>query len=120
MVEDFEGYSETEIEALKSLGLIDSDLVDKKVEALKDNKNTEREVVKRAPNITVVKNRGNYLDVDLGEVEFFGGEKEYLNFIFRECHNPKNEGMIVRGNYKTITYLQKFDDIFGDHLYEQL
>lgn len=127
---DIEGYSETELEALKALGLIDKDLVEEEAKPVEDNPDTEREAVTKdgtiMPHITVAKNRGNYIDVDIDDMQYFQGmgntpEEGYIKFIYGECHNPKNEGMIVRGNYKTIAFLNKYDakiGLFGDHNFE--
>jgi len=127
---DIEGYSETELEALKALGLIDKDLVEEEAKPVEDNPDTEREAVTKdgaiMPHITVAKNRGNYIDVDIDDMQYFQGmgntpEEGYIKFIYGECHNPKNEGMIIRGNYKTIAFLNKYDakiGLFGDHNFE--
>lgn len=127
---EIEGYSETELEALKALGLIDKDLVEEEAKPVEDNPDTEREAVVKdgevMSHITVAKNRGNYIDVDLDDMQYFQGmgntpEEGYIKFIYGECHNPKNEGMIVRGNYKTIAFLNKYDakiGLFGDHNFE--
>lgn len=128
---EIEGYSETELEALKALGLIDKDLVEEEAKPVEDNPDTEREAAVREdgtimPHITVAKNRGNYIDVDIDDMQYFQGmgntpEEGYIRFIYGECHNPKNEGMIIRGNYKTISYLNKWDakiNLFGDHNFE--
>lgn len=127
---DIEGYSETELEALKALGLIDKDLVEEEAKPVEDNPDTEREAVVKdgaiMPHITVAKNRGNYIDVDIDDMQYFQGmgntpEEGYIKFIYGECHNPKNAGMIIRGNYKTIAFLNKYDakiDLFGDHNFE--
>ena len=128
---EIEGYSETELEALKALGLIDKDLVEEEAKPVEDNPDTEREAARTQdgtimPHITVAKNRGNYIDVDIDDMQYFQGmgntpEEGYIRFIYGECHNPKNEGMIIRGNYKTISYLNKWDakiNLFGDHNFE--
>lgn len=127
---DIEGYSETELEALKALGLIDKDLVEEEAKPVEDNPDTEREAVTKdgtiMPHITVAKNRGNYIDVDIDDMQYFQGmgntpEEGYIKFIYGECHNPKNEGMIIRGNYKTIAFLNRYDakiGLFGDHNFE--
>jgi len=44
---DIEGYSETELEALKALGLIDKDLVEEEAKPVEDNPDTEREAVQK-------------------------------------------------------------------------
>lgn len=127
---DIEGYSETELEALKALGLIDKDLVEEEAKPVEDNPDTEREAVVKdgtvMSHITVAKNRGNYIDVDIDDMQYFQGmgntpEEGYIKFIYGECHNPKNEGMIIRGNYKTIAFLNRYDakiGLFGDHNFE--
>ena len=128
---EIEGYSETELEALKALGLIDKDLVEEEAKPVEDNPDTEREAVRSEdgavmPHITVAKNRGNFIDVDIDDMQYFQGmgntpEEGYIRFIYGECHNPKNEGMIIRGNYKTISYLNKWDakiGLFGDHNFQ--
>ena len=128
---EIEGYSETELEALKALGLIDKDLVEEEAKPVEDNPDTEREAVCSKdgavmPHITVAKNRGNFIDVDIDDMQYFQGmgntpEEGYIRFIYGECHNPKNEGMIIRGNYKTISYLNKWDakiGLFGDHNFQ--
>lgn len=127
---EIEGYSEGELNALIALGFIDKDLVEEEAQPVEDNSNTEREAVTKdgaiIPHITVAKNRGNYIDVNLDDMQYFQGmgntlEEGYIKFIYGECHNPKNEGMIIRGNYKTISYLNKWDakiNLFGDHNFE--
>ena len=119
MVEDFEGYSKEELEALMSLGLIDRDLVEDKVKPL-DISNGERESINKSnPHITVKKNRDkNSLYVDMEEAKMFGpgdvGKHFYLQFIYDECRKPQNANMIIKGPYKTLSYLNKnFPDIFN-------
>ena len=128
---EIEGYSEGELNALMALGLIDKDLVEQEAKPVEDNPDTEREAARTEdgtimPHITVAKNRGNYIDVDLDDMQYFQGmgstpEEGYIRFIYGECHKPQNEGMIIRGNYKTISYLNKWDakiNLFGDHNFE--
>lgn len=128
---EIEGYSEGELNALMALGLIDKDLVEQEAKPVEDNPNTEREAARTEdgtvmPHITVAKNRGNYIDVDIDDMQYFQGmgstpEEGYIRFIYGECHKPQNEGMIIRGNYKTISYLNKWDakiNLFGDHNFE--
>ena len=128
---EIEGYSEGELNALMALGLIDKDLVEQEAKPVEDNPETEREAARTEdgtimPHITVAKNRGNYIDVDIDDMQYFQGmgstpEEGYIRFIYGECHKPQNEGMIIRGNYKTISYLNKWDakiNLFGDHNFE--
>lgn len=128
---EIEGYSEGELNALMALGLIDKDLVEQEAKPVEDNPDTEREAARTEdgtvmPHITVAKNRGNYIDVDIDDMQYFQGmgstpEEGYIRFIYGECHKPQNEGMIIRGNYKTISYLNKWDakiNLFGDHNFE--
>lgn len=127
---EIEGYSEGELNALMALGLIDKDLVEQEAKPVEDNPDTEREAVVKdnevMSHITVAKNRGNYIDVDIDDMQYFQGmgntpEEGYIKFIYGECHNPKNDGMIIRGNYKTIAFLNKYDakiGLFGDHNFE--
>lgn len=117
MVEDFEGYSEEDVEALKSLGLLDPDLVDKKVPEVKGFEflpNDDVMRVKGHPNIVIKKNRQNVLYVSREEAQFFGDEKTYIQFIKAECRNPKNTDLIVKGPFKDLSYFQNIDpDIFN-------
>ena len=118
MIQNFEGYSEAELEALVNLGLIDRDLVEDEIKPL-DISKEEREQVKDNPHITVKKNRDkNSLYVDMEEAKMFGpgdvGEHFYLQFIYDECRKPQNTNMIIKGPYKTLSYLNKnFPDIFN-------
>ena len=121
-----EGYSETELKALVALGLIDKDLVEEEAKPVEDSPDTEREANVKYAHCAYVKNRGNYLDVDIDDMQYFQGlgktpEEGYIRFIYGECHRPKNKGMIIRGNYKTIAFLNKYDakiNLFGDHNFE--
>ena len=118
MINNFEGYSEAELEALVNLGLIDRDLVEDEVKPL-DTSKEEREQVKDNPHTTVKKNRNrNSLYIDMDEAKIFGpGEKgklNYLKFIYNECRKPQNADMIIKGTYKTLSYFnKKYPDIFN-------
>lgn len=118
MTGTFEGYSEAELEALVNLGLIDRDLVEDEVKPL-DISKEERESVKNNPHITVKKNRDkNSLYVDMEEAKHFGpgdvGKGFYLQFIYDECRKPQNANMIIKGPFKTLSYLNdNFPDIFN-------
>lgn len=118
MINNFEGYSEAELEALVNLGLIDRDLVEDEVKPL-DIFKEEREQVKDNPHITVKKNRNrNSLYIDMDEARIFGpGEKgklNYLKFIYNECRKPQNADMVIKGTYKTLSYFnKKYPDIFN-------
>ena len=118
MINNFEGYSEAELEALVNLGLIDRDLVEDEVKPL-DIYKEEREQVKDNPHITVKKNRNrNSLYIDMDEARIFGpGEKgklNYLKFIYNECRKPQNADMVIKGTYKTLSYFnKKYPDIFN-------
>lgn len=118
MINNFEGYSEAELEALVNLGLIDRDLVEDEVKPL-DISKEEREQIKDNPHITVKKNRNrNSLYIDMDEARIFGpGEKgklNYLKFIYNECRKPQNADMVIKGTYKTLSYFnKKYPDIFN-------
>ena len=118
MVNNFEGYSKAELEALVNLGLIDRDLVEDEVKPL-DTSKEEREQIKDNSHITVKKNRNrNSLYIDMDEARIFGpGEKgklNYLKFIYNECRKPQNADMIIKGTYKTLSYFnKKYPDIFN-------
>lgn len=118
MINNFEGYSKAELEALVNLGLIDRDLVEDEIKPL-DSSKEEREQVKDNPHITVKKNRNrNSLYIDMDEARIFGpGEKgklNYLKFIYNECRKPQNADMVIKGTYKTLSYFnKKYPDIFN-------
>lgn len=118
MINNFEGYSEAELEALVNLGFIDRDLVEDEVKPL-DTSKEEREQIKDNPHITVKKNRNrNSLYIDMDEARIFGpGEKgklNYLKFIYNECRKPQNADMVIKGTYKTLSYFnKKYPDIFN-------
>ena len=119
MINNFEGYSEAELEALVNLGLIDRDLVEDEVKPL-DTSNDERESINTTtPHITIKKNRDkNSLYVDMEEAKMFGpgdvGKHFYLQFIYDECRKPQNADMVIKGTYKTLSYFnKKYPDIFN-------
>ena len=119
MINNFEGYSEAELEALVNLGLIDRDLVEDEVKPLDTSKEERESINTTTPHITVKKNRDkNSLYVDLEEAKIFGpgdvGKGFYLQFIYDECRKPQNTNMIIKGPYKTLSYLNNnFPDIFN-------
>ena len=119
MINNFEGYSEAELEALVNLGLIDRDLVEDEVKPLDTSKDERESINKDNPHITVKKNRNrNSLYIDMDEARIFGpGEKgklNYLKFIYNECRKPQNADMIIKGTYKTLSYFnKKYPDIFN-------
>lgn len=119
MINNFEGYSEAELEALVNLGLIDRDLVEDEVKPLDTSKDERESINKDNPHITVKKNRNrNSLYIDMDEARIFGpgekGELNYLKFIYNECRKPQNADMVIKGTYKTLSYFnKKYPDIFN-------